>query len=139
MKTFKLVCTEKDDGMIEMRMQNEGFNGMEIIAILETKKADLIEQTTHPEKFRYEREAVLEDGSTVKKIKEGEEKPKESNMDANPSQCAKCAYHYSNSKCRLDTVGSQACEVCDMKNLLGDCPCTMGNYDGTCRYFEEEK
>lgn len=73
MKKFTLVCTEKEDEQIEMRMVNEGFNGMEILAILEIKKADLIEQVTHPEKFTFKREGVDEDGSVIKKFKEGEE------------------------------------------------------------------
>jgi hypothetical protein len=73
MKKFVLTCQQGDDDNIRLEFRNEGFNGMEIIAILETKKADLIDQAMHPEKFKFVREAVLDDGSTVKKVKEGED------------------------------------------------------------------
>lgn len=72
-KTFELTCTESKDGNIELRMDNHGFNGMELIAILETKKADLIDQVIHPANFKIIRETELEDGSMAKKIKEGED------------------------------------------------------------------
>lgn len=72
MKKFTLTCTENIDGHIEMKMIQTGFNGMELIAILETKKADLIEQMVHPEKFTMKREYVDSDSSVVNKFKEGE-------------------------------------------------------------------
>lgn len=72
MKKFTLTCTENLDGHIEMKMTNTGFNGMELMAILETKKADLIEQMIHPEKFTMKREYIDSDGSVVNKFKEGE-------------------------------------------------------------------
>ena len=65
MKEFVLKCIQKDDDNIELSMSNDGFNGMEIMAILETKKFDLIEQVTHPEKFTYRREYKDTDGSTI--------------------------------------------------------------------------
>ena len=65
MKEFVLRCVQKVDDNIELSMRNDGFNGMEIVAILETKKADLIEQVTHPEKFTYRREYKDTDGSTI--------------------------------------------------------------------------
>lgn len=68
MKKFVLSCVETVDGSIKMSMTNTGFNGMELIAILETKKADLIEQCTHPEKFKHEREYVDSDGSIIVKL-----------------------------------------------------------------------
>jgi hypothetical protein len=72
MKRFTLTCAENADGHIEMKMTNTGFNGMELIAILETKKADLIDQTIHPEKFTLKREYVDSDGSVINLFKEGE-------------------------------------------------------------------
>lgn len=72
MKNFTLTCTENCNGHIEMKMTQTGFNGMELIAILETKKADLIEQMIHPEKFTCKREYLDSDGSVVNLFKEGE-------------------------------------------------------------------
>lgn len=71
-KTFKLVCTEDKDGNLELKFENHGFDGMEIIGILETKKSDIVEQTTHPERFKFIREVGFEDGTMAKKVKEGE-------------------------------------------------------------------
>lgn len=72
MRKFVLTCIEAENETVKLEVRNEGFNGMELLAILEMKKADLVEQFTHPEKFRYERELVDSDGNVTKKIKEGE-------------------------------------------------------------------
>ena len=138
MKKFTLTCTQDNEDNVQLKFVNEGFNGMEIVAVLETKKADLIEQFTHPEKVKYERVCTLENGSKMKKIKEGEEKP--AGVVKHFENCARCAYDYGNSKC--PTIGddhNDACKTCDGKKYTGHCPCSDVLDGDVCPYFEEEK
>ena len=129
MKKFTLTCTENNDGYIEMKMMNTGFNGMELIAIIETKKADLIEQMTHPEKFTCKREYAESDGSVVHKFKEGETEDERS--------CDKCAYQYGHSKCGIRD-DKYACKTCVSKKNLGKCPCAGSRVGNVCENYEEE-
>ena len=71
MKKFTMIVTD-DDGTISIDGENHGFNAMEIIGILETKKQDILDQMNHPEKYTFTR-AVEKDGELlIKEEKEDE-------------------------------------------------------------------
>ena len=60
MKRFELVIEDDGDSCI-MSGTNEGFNVLELIALLDVKKIDLMEQFTKRENFTHHR-VVKKDG-----------------------------------------------------------------------------
>ncbi|MDR9419475.1 hypothetical protein [Gracilimonas sp.] len=44
MKKYKLKITEKDDESFEIDSKNEGFNSLELYAILDIKRQDILKQ-----------------------------------------------------------------------------------------------
>ena len=50
-KSFKLTAYETREGTM-VETENEGYNAIEIIGLLEAKKRDIIEQIYNPEKFK---------------------------------------------------------------------------------------
>lgn len=70
MKKFTLTA-EADDKQITVSSENDGFNFMELIGILEHKLRDLYEELKYPEQFK--RFHVDKDGNRVEMVKEGEE------------------------------------------------------------------
>ena len=54
MKRFELIV-ECEGEKVQMSAKNDGFSAFELIAVLETKKSDLVEQVTHPENFTHHR------------------------------------------------------------------------------------
>ena len=69
MKKFTLTA-EADDKQITVTGENDGFNFMELIGILEHKLRDLYEELKYPERFK--RFYVDKDGNRVEIIKESE-------------------------------------------------------------------
>ena len=61
MKRFKLVIEHDADG-VRMNGENDGFNVLEIIALLDVKKNDLIEQFAKCDNFTHHRVAKTDDG-----------------------------------------------------------------------------
>ena len=73
MKRFIITFTENDNYEVECRAVNEGFTGMELIGLLEVKKADILKQFTYPNLFkRY----VVDDDNEMKEIIEESEDTK---------------------------------------------------------------
>ena len=58
-KKFELTITETDEG-ITITGDNNGFNAIELIGILEAKKQDIVEQLNHPEKFKHVRSVTVD-------------------------------------------------------------------------------
>ena len=58
MKRFELVI-EQDDNGLTMSGENDGFNVLEIVALLDIKKIDLVEQFTKRENFTHHRTAKV--------------------------------------------------------------------------------
>lgn len=52
MKQFVITFTEKENGEVECSAVNKGFTGMELIGLLEVKKADVLKQFMYPERFK---------------------------------------------------------------------------------------
>lgn len=73
-KRFELIAEVDDDDVMTTKVYNDGFNGLELLGILDLKKTDIIDQSFHPEKFKFVRTA-LQDGTIVQKIREDEEEP----------------------------------------------------------------
>ena len=69
MKKFTLTA-EADDKQITISSENDGFNFMELIGILEHKLRDLYEELKYPERFK--RFYVDKDGKRVEVVKESE-------------------------------------------------------------------
>ena len=63
MREFCIRVIENEEGGVTIEGTNKGFTAVEIVAILELKKHDLIRQIEEPTKFV--RTVVNEDGSTV--------------------------------------------------------------------------
>ena len=69
----KLVITFKEDDNNTLTiecMNMGGFSAVELVGMLEAKKADIIEQMNHPELFK--RHFITESGEHIEVIKEGE-------------------------------------------------------------------
>lgn len=63
MKRFELVIEQDADSLV-MNGDNDGFTALELIAMLDIKKLDIIEQFTKRENFTHHRVAK-HDGETV--------------------------------------------------------------------------
>ena len=68
-RKFTLEVVDYDENL-SIETKNDGFNGMEIIGILELKIRDISEQMMMPAKFK--RTKIKEDGAYAV-VKEGEE------------------------------------------------------------------
>jgi hypothetical protein len=51
MRTYTLIFTEHDAGGMDVSATNCGFNGLELVTLLELKKQDILEQVRNPIKF----------------------------------------------------------------------------------------
>lgn len=69
MKRFELVI-EQDANSLVMNGENEGFTALELIALLDIKKTDIMEQFTKRENFTHHRVAK-KDGDAVEIRKGG--------------------------------------------------------------------
>lgn len=69
MKKFKLVIEHDADG-IRMSGENDGFNVLELIALLDVKKTDLMEQFTKLDNFKHHRVAKTKEGEWTEIRKE---------------------------------------------------------------------
>ena len=63
MKKFELTVTE-ENGQLNTIGNNDGFNALELVGLLELKKQDVINQIKHPEKFKHTR-TVVKDGEKI--------------------------------------------------------------------------
>lgn len=70
MKRFELVIKCDDNG-VTMTGENDGFNALEIIALLDIKKTDIMEQFTKCENFTHRR-ICNENGEWKNIVKENE-------------------------------------------------------------------
>lgn len=61
MKRWELIFTEHDDGQISVSAQNQGFDGMELLALLDLKKCDVLAQISPTTVFK--RTLITEDGT----------------------------------------------------------------------------
>jgi hypothetical protein len=50
-KSFKLTAYETREGTM-VETENEGYNAIEILGLLEAKKRDIIEQIYNPDRFK---------------------------------------------------------------------------------------
>ena len=77
-KTKKFTLTaEADDKQITVTGENDGFNVMELIGILDHKIRDLYEELRYPERFK--RFYTDKDGNRVELVKESEGADDETN------------------------------------------------------------
>ena len=72
MKKFELTFIQHSDGTIDIDGNNDGFNLLEIIGLLEIKLDDLREQANHPERFVKHTRTAIVDGEQLS-IEEAEE------------------------------------------------------------------
>ena len=70
-RQYQVTFRETDDNMIEINAEDDGFNGFEIMGLMEVKMRDIYNQIMHPEIFKHTRVVKTEDG-TYKKIEEKE-------------------------------------------------------------------
>lgn len=63
MKKWELIFTETENGEISISAMQQGFNAMELIALLELKKADILAQMDCGTK--YTRVLIEQDGTKV--------------------------------------------------------------------------
>lgn len=61
MKRFEMTVTLDDDGRIDIEENNDGFDPIEIIGLLELKKQDIIRQTALADAEEYEEETDEEE------------------------------------------------------------------------------
>jgi hypothetical protein len=59
MAKFELVAT-KENGQVCFETRNDGFNALELVGILESKKIDILNQVNNFEKFK---RTLIEDGT----------------------------------------------------------------------------
>lgn len=52
-KMFTIEVIVDEDGMSHTNVTNDGFNGMELLGLLEMKKMDIIDLCLYPEKFKH--------------------------------------------------------------------------------------
>ena len=69
MKKFTMEVTMDLDGSIEVSGENNGFNAFELIAFLELKKQDIIDQVNNKDKFEYKRSYIDESGEKIEVTK----------------------------------------------------------------------
>ena len=70
MARFELIATV-ENGYLNIETKNEGFNSLDIIGILDMKRADIVRQVN--EKTNFKRTLINDDGSK-EDISEKEEK-----------------------------------------------------------------
>lgn len=70
-KKFTLIITDNGDGSLNFSGENIGFNGLELIGLLDMKKVDVIDQMNG--RYDFKRYAVNEKGERTEIVKEGEE------------------------------------------------------------------
>ena len=68
MKKFELTITETDPGIINTVGNNNGFNALELLGLLELKKQDVINQINKPGMFKHTRTVI--DGDEKETIEE---------------------------------------------------------------------
>ena len=71
MKIFTITFTENENGNVECRATNQGFTGMELLGLLEVKKADVLKQFMYPDAF--ERRIIDDDGTVSELVHKSED------------------------------------------------------------------
>ena len=71
MKKFVITFTENENGTIECHAVNQGFTGMELLGLLDVKKADVLKQYMHPDRF--ERHIIDDDGTVSNLVEKSED------------------------------------------------------------------
>jgi hypothetical protein len=65
MKEFILTVTVDNKGALIFDGHNDGFTAPEIVAFLEIKKQDIIDQITQPDRFVHKRTFVNNNGEEI--------------------------------------------------------------------------
>ena len=83
MKTKKWEINVEDNGKgkITWAVSNYGFTALELLGLLELKKADIIEQCINPQNFIHRRRYKDEDGEWNEVTKVGERNPQMTKSD----------------------------------------------------------
>lgn len=71
MKKFVITFTEKEDETIECHAVNQGFTGMELLGLLDMKKADVLKQFMYPDRF--ERHVIDGAGAVSELVEKSED------------------------------------------------------------------
>ena len=71
MKKFVITFTENENGTVECHAINQGFTGMELLGLLDMKKADVLKQFMYPDLF--ERRIIDDDGTVSELVQKSED------------------------------------------------------------------
>lgn len=71
MKKFVITFTENENETVECHAINQGFTGMELLGLLDMKKADILKQFMYPDRF--ERRIIDDDGTVSELVEKSED------------------------------------------------------------------